>query len=200
MSEAHLSADGQLVELNYKYPSEQSKEVCYLKYMEGKPGVPKLYYSNVAPDYYYVPWEGVWKVKKEWKPVAVVERLYEFTERMSDENIYEIFRQSMLILQTWADHSISNSHFHIMHKDNKIYFVDMRRWEINSDMEESHSAAIYKVLEFVSNFSLSQRAKTGVANIEDYVSLKMDGTSLHQFYRDLIRLGSKELLGVELPN
>ena len=161
-SEAHVSKDGKLVQLQYALQEDQVREICYLKYMAGVPGVPKLYYYNQA-EFWYDPPKRKYVLNEDWKPVVVVEKLDQLGKQLNEKEWKMYFLQAIELLKQQFTYGVANSHFFINQKDGQIYFTDIRLWKpLTEDKKEMLEEAVIYVCEFFDKRTANPKLKSKI--------------------------------------
>lgn len=183
-SEAHVSKDGKLVQLQYRLQEDQVREICYLKYMAGVPGVPKLYYYNQA-EFWYDPPKRKYVLNEDWKPVVVVEKLDQLEKQLNEKEWKMYFLQAIELLKQQFTYGVANSHFFINQKDEQIYFTDIRLWEpLTEDRKEMLEEAIIYVCEFFDKRTTNPKLKSKIEKIAQQLPKGRDITI--NAYNDII--------------
>lgn len=121
-SQVIFNPDGTTVTLVYKDQKEAVKELAYLKLLAGNKGVTKIISYDVKPMYEYIPIKRKW-VKEDTKASITVERLYDFTTKLSETHILNIAKQCFDLLKLQFQYNIANSHFFINYKDNTVCYA-----------------------------------------------------------------------------
>lgn len=129
-SVAYLGSNN-LIELRYKYRADSVKEVSYMRLLQGKKGIPVLYYTNLEDP-------------KATTYVAVTNRLYPIPETDNVQVLLGILRQTITLLRLLFNHGMYNGHleYFTFTDGTQVHFIDNRLWGFITDTHPDNHTLI----------------------------------------------------------